>query len=106
MVKSYLIPIVALVAVVGGVAWLVQYLPRTKDSPDDPKPETEKKLLEFTRTVAEWEKRDDTKLNPGWERWKYVEKGDRGHYDFLFKNTNKFEVELAAYHVNCDCTTV
>jgi hypothetical protein len=38
--------------------------------------------------------------------FKEVEKGSKGHYDFLFKNTAGQDVEVVGYVSNCDCASM
>lgn len=111
MQKNYVIPIVALVLVVGGLAWVAQYLPNTKKETvrSDPAP-TGKKLVAFTLVTAQWEKTPaneskDDKQKPELNS-KYVETGDKGHYDFFFKNLYEQDIEAAYFTSDCDCTSV
>ena len=115
MQKSYVIPIVALVLVVGGLAWVAQYLPNTKKGvvrPDPPP--ADKKLVSFTLTTAEWEKRQpapdketkEPKEQPASDPFRHVETGDKGHYDFFFKNLDEHNIEASYFASDCDCTSV
>ncbi|MBM3994677.1 MAG: DUF1573 domain-containing protein [Planctomycetes bacterium] len=119
----YAVALIVLVAIVGSIAWLVQYLPsRTQIQPTGPtKPDAEKRRLAFLRdvtadgrtiTIALWGKtyaevKKDTSPNAKDAfPFKFVETGDRGFYDFLFKNTSDADVEIISYFSSCDCTGV
>src|SRR4051794_35454062 len=100
----FILPLVLLVLIVGGLAWLAQNLPRWRDpgKPPDPNPQpTGKPLLTFfTPQVARWEKPKEPRAEPAKDAkakkkddepviygYKEFEPQMTGHYDFLFKNT-------------------
>ena len=101
-VSRPLIAIIALVFIIGGIAWVVQYLPSfNKPKKDDDRQFSDKPLLEFTPRSAVWkdqvadpEKKEEKK---GLEGYKIIEQGDKGHYDFLFKNISGKDVEILHY---------
>src|SRR6266851_8337 len=92
--------LVLLVLVVGGIAWVVQYLPSRGVKVDQPPAPVGKKLLAFRSTVALWrkmpetakdskndDKKKDAKQEPVGagemeDPVKDVEPGTKGHYDF------------------------
>lgn len=113
-VLKYAISLVLLVAVIGGIAWVVQYLPswnrRQKVDRDPPPPLTQ--LLQFPRWVALWDEQKPAAENkdgvPLGEKNlpREVEFGTPGHYDFPFKNLSGQDVEVLHYFSTCDCTSV
>ena len=104
----YAITLVLVVAVVGGIAWVIQYLPSRGQKPPPADPSAaKKKMLAFERGgIAEWgtviEDADGKKFYP----MKDVEPGDVGYYDFLFKNVSGGDLEIVSYYSSCDCTNV
>src|SRR5436305_10887958 len=84
----YLIPLVLLVAIIGGIAWLAQYLPRwTRPAPKPPVDQIETRIVTFSRPLVRWVKTESA--DPDKKDTivvKDVEKGKDGYYDFLFKN--------------------
>jgi hypothetical protein len=104
--------LVVLVVIVGGIAWVVQYLP-SRGRPVQPAkdPSTGKKVLAFERPVAVWRKKPATSNAvpaEGLENdpYKDVETGTSGHYDFLFKNLSGTEIEILFFVSTCDCASV
>src|SRR6266516_4542982 len=102
----YLLPLALLVAMIGGLAWVAQQLPRwTKDRPHGPTQTGGKAPLEFVRKVAQWGPKPDPLVDEKFEPKDY-EPGKTGHYDFPFKNNSKDDVEVMAFATSCNCTSV
>jgi hypothetical protein len=108
----YVVAVALLVLIVGGVAWVVQYLPGRQKRVDIKVPLPEKKLLTFERPIAQWGEKGLIASKDGSPNLteafpvKDVELGTQGHYDFLFKNTSGHEVEIIFFASTCDCTSV
>jgi hypothetical protein len=107
--SRYVIPLVALVVIVGGIAWVAQYLPSWNKKGEVPPPPP-KNLVDFRFRVALWQKkRDDFKPKegePALELVRDVEIGSHGHYDFPFKNTSGKDLEVISFISTCDCSSV
>jgi hypothetical protein len=101
-----LVPMILFVAVVGGIAWIVQYVPNWRKKTDvKPLPAVEKPALLFTETMATWEPEDEKK--PYDERYaKEYERGAEGRYDYPFDNTLSEPAEVGLLETSCDCTSV
>jgi hypothetical protein len=111
-VLRYVLPLVLLVAVIGGVAWVAQYLPSiVKNRKPPPPPEPMKVLLSFPRYIAQWsaeavvESSDDPMKKESYTEREF-EPNEEGHYDFPFKNVAGKDVEVTHYLSTCDCTSV
>lgn len=102
-VMRYAISLLVLVAVVGGLAWVTQYLPGWRPAKKADPPPSNDKLLAFVREIARWTNREDPEGNP---EEKDYSPGDKGHYDFLFENTSGHEVLLLYYLTSCECAGV
>jgi hypothetical protein len=107
----YAVSLLLLIAVIGGIAWVVQYLPSlSKKTPPPPPPPPAAKLLEFPRWIAQWDNRkpEEKPEVAAQETYlpKTVEFGKEGHYDFPFKNISGQEVEVVQFVSDCDCTSV
>ena len=110
----YALALTLLVAAIGGIAWVAQFLPswnKKKERPGPPPPVAA--LLNFPRTVAQWDNKkpeDEESGDPLQAKEKHVPKefefGAEGHYDFPFKNISGEEVELVQFLSDCDCTNV
>lgn len=106
-IARYLVPLVLLVAVIGGIAWVAQHLDnwrRERKSNPNHQPQAGRSPLEFARRVAQW----GPKPVPGEEKFeaREYEPGQKGHYDFPFTNTSKEDVEIVQFASSCDCTSV
>lgn len=95
----YAVSLALLVAIIGGIAWVVQYLPRWQSVAKPAPPAREKELVQFVTKVAIWSKTDP---NP----YREFEPGDVGHYDFLFKNVLGQDIEVVHYSSTCDCASM
>jgi hypothetical protein len=104
--SRYIIPLIALVAIVGGLAWVAQYLPSWNKSKDDLLPGPNKDLVEFRFRQARWEKKPDDKTAEPADPSRDVESGSKGHYDFPFKNVLGQDLEIVGFVSTCDCSTV
>jgi hypothetical protein len=106
--SRYVLPIGLFVLVVGGIAWLTQYLPSWRApasavvDPDKRSGLAGKQVIQVVGSnVAVWE-RDADGNNTGYVR--EYERGVEGHYDFPFKNILGAAAELGLVQVSCDCT--
>ncbi len=110
-VSRSVISIVLLMAIIGGLAWVVQYLPSIKRT-GGPIPNTDKPLLLVTPKVAIWrtpglvEKKDADSAAQGLDGYKEFEQGKSGHYDFLIRNASGADLEVRNYTSACDCASV
>ena len=98
----YAVALVLLVAIVGGIAWVAQYLPNRFKKIDNPPPPSNNKLVEFPRTIALW----GEPPAPGEFVSKDFEPGTKGHYDFPFKSNADADVEVIYFASDCDCASV
>jgi hypothetical protein len=108
-VLRYALLLVALVLVIGGIAWVAQNLPKKGTETKPPPPVNE--LMEFPRSIAQWdEQKPDEKKDGTTPKEKYfpkeVEFGTEGHYDFPFKIKAGHAVDVLQYVSTCDCTSV
>ena len=94
------LPLVLFVAVVGGIAWVTQYLPNGPRSPRsvEETPNAEP-LLKFSTEQALFDKDDP-------DYGQEIETNEEGHYDFAFENISGKELELGLQFKNCGCTQV
>jgi hypothetical protein len=95
---------ILLIAVVGGIAFLAQYLPNWRQrTVPDPGP-----IIRFAYgTQAVWEPEDEK--NDGVKVGKYakeIEQGSTGHYDFPFENTIAGTAVVGLENVSCDCSKI
>lgn len=105
--SRYVMPIGLFLAIIGGTAWLTQYLPNwrnaeTVKSVTGPS-SAGKPVIQLSRNFAVWETDEDGK-NTGYVR--EYERGVEGHYDFPFKNVLRAAAELGLLRVSCDCTYI
>ena len=116
MSKNVIIAIVLFVLIVGGIAWVVQYLPAWRAGTSTPAPppskvKDEDDLLTFSRrrvqlgalraVIATFE------LNENGKDTGYVLeflRGGHGHYDFAFRNVSDGVVEIELAKTACDCS--
>lgn len=98
------LPIVLFVLIVGGIAWLSQYMPnwrsRTKTVDMAVPIVPAKELLAFLEKHSVWDPEDP----------KYVlaevERNSQGHYDYPFENVSGQPVEFGLERTSCDCSKV
>src|SRR5437868_2446941 len=84
--------VLLLVAIIGGFAWIAQYLPSWTKKPENPNPvidPSEKPALVFTRAIAQWypprvgARKEGEGPSPEDEfPYKDFEQGADGYYDF------------------------
>jgi hypothetical protein len=111
----YAVSLMLLVGIIGGIAWVAQYLP-TWNVPkkDVPLPAPEKGGLAFARAIAQWyppkagEKKsgEDAPSAADQFPFKDFEQGTTGHYDFLFKNVSETDIDIVFYTSDCDCNSI
>jgi hypothetical protein len=94
------IPVGLFLLLIAGVAWLSQNLPSWKQPAKGPPKTVVPKPVEFTRTTAEWGFYDKKKDVPIAE----FERGEGGHYDFLYQNTLSEKVTMGAESKSCGCS--
>lgn len=108
-VARYLAPLVLLVAVIAVLTWVLMHNPRGKSEKLSPPPKAaDKKLLEFTRVIAQWSNQEQ-KVESGVKEvypFKDFETGRKGFYDFPFKNVAGEAIEVVFYSSSCDCASV
>lgn len=102
------LPLILLVLVVGGIAYVAQNLPSWRKAPQQGKvgkgPGGAAALLTFPATrdedgriVAIWDAADPTYAVE-------IEQGSKGHYEFLCLNASEHPVEIGVVKLNCDCS--
>lgn len=99
-----ILPLVLFVAIIGGVAYVVQNLPsggKQARRGDDKGKATvaAAPLMSFQQEKAVWDPDDETYI-------KEFEREQPGHYDFPFKNLHDGPLEVGLEAANCDCTRV
>jgi hypothetical protein len=99
------LPALLVVAIIGGIAWVTQYMPswrtgrqQIKDDGSGP-PASTQRAIHFAQTSPVWDK-DDPEYILEWER------GVKGHYDYVFTNKSDEPVELGLEYSACDCSSV
>jgi hypothetical protein len=110
-----------LVLVIGGIAWVVQFLPnwRAREKGDEYLNAVNKampgKLIKFREPGpgirACWEPRIEDKIRMFGEDdyvgyHKEFEHRAHGHYDFSFENTSPDTAEIGLLETNCDCSRI
>ena len=96
-----------LVLMVGGIAWVIQYLPSRGPKVAPTKVEaTDKKLLAFVRDVAQWGTKAEEEDKQSPPKYKDLEPLTKGYYDFLFENDFGQDVVVDQYWSSCSCTSV
>jgi hypothetical protein len=94
---NFLVTAILFVFIVGGLAWLVQYLPNWRKKPATPLALDQQ--LVFAELRAKWDP-DDPEYAMEFER------GQPGHYDFAFQNPTGETIELGLFKTSCDCSNV
>lgn len=108
MISRYVLPVVLFVGIIGGIAWLTQYMPSWRTPDTSPGSAVKKDtspaqdVLKFTRTRAVWDF-DEQGQDTGYVR--EYERGVEGHYDFPFRNVLGKPAEIGLLAVSCDCTS-
>lgn len=101
----YLLPLALLVAVIGGLAWVTQQLPKWNSARQKTGETASRRApLNFAVTTAIWASRlpePGEKPEP-----KDYEPTQKGHYDFPFKNDTKENAEIVFFSSSCNCTSV
>lgn len=109
-VARWALPLILLVLVVGGIAWLVQNIPNWRTKTVTPTPANDDKpLLVFASKIAIWESPPEKAGKDDKEQayvYKEFENGAKGHYDFFFRNVSSGEVEVGLISTSCDCASV
>lgn len=104
------VTVAVLMLVIGGIAWVVQYLPSYKKLPEQNKGTVKKERRDLLRFAdakdgeiknikAVWDPRDE---DYAFE----VEHGSRGSYDFYFENSYAGSVQIGLESTSCDCSDV
>ncbi|MBM4071175.1 MAG: hypothetical protein FJ271_19900 [Planctomycetes bacterium] len=91
------VTVAVLMLVIGGIAWVVQFLPGKQRVVPPPPPDQE--LLRFPEVKAVWDPKDE-------EYAFEVERDDRGSYDYYFENAYPGSVQLGLESTSCDCSDV
>jgi hypothetical protein len=97
-----LVPLCLFIAMVGGIAFVVQYTPnwRSKRTAKLPPPRpTQTEVIEFPQRVSVWDPDDKTYI-------KEFEQEKRGYFDYPFQNHTGKAAELGIFQPNCDCAGV
>lgn len=94
------LPLILLVLVIGGIAWVTQYMPAAKkpDTTNQPA-QSEELLIKFDEVRSIWDPDDK-------EYARETESTVAGHYDFPFENPTDETVLLGALDVSCTCSQV
>jgi hypothetical protein len=92
-----LIPLCLFIVLIGGIAWVSQYLPSNRGGA--PSPFTTNKEMPFRFTEVKTVE-DDAANGFITE----VESGVEGHHDFLFENITNTAAELGLHYKQCSCS--
>src|SRR5262249_47606592 len=101
--------IAVLIAGIGGIAWVAQYLPGRGRNVQVKPVAAGRDAVQFAHTKAVWPPPPHW-WDPKDDNYKpYIaefELGQDGHYDFEFTNTEKADVEFGVAETNCVCSGV
>ncbi len=102
MFTRVVLPWALFMLVIGGIAWITQYLPSWRERPTQPLQENllPAKVLEFAEPITIWER---TKNGDPTGYVKEFEAGVEGQADFLFHNVSDGVAELGLRKAGCDC---
>jgi len=97
-----LVPLCLFIAMVGGIAFVVQYTPnwrskRTVKLP--PQRQSQAEVIEFPERSSVWDPNDKSYI-------KEFEQEKAGYYDYAFQNVSGQTAELGIFKPNCDCAGV
>ncbi|MCI0376344.1 MAG: hypothetical protein L0215_01930 [Gemmataceae bacterium] len=99
-VWRYVLPGVLFVVIVGGIAWVTQFMPKTRSASNspDPVPEPGKPVIRYHFTRVTWNAKDEEYVNETEQV--------KGSFEFPFENITDSAAELGAFNVACDCSYV
>jgi hypothetical protein len=94
-----ILPLILFVAVVAGIAWVTQYLPSWRRSPQLPPPSGPAAIQFDQQGSVVWDPADKDYVAE-------FEFAKEGHYDFPFVNTASTPAELGLSDTSCGCSNV
>ncbi|MCI0642912.1 MAG: hypothetical protein L0Y72_06040 [Gemmataceae bacterium] len=96
----YALPGVLFVVIVGGIAWVTQFMPKSRSSNTntEPAPEAGKPVIRFPLTRVIWNAEDKDYVNETEQV--------KGSFEFPFENITDAAAEIGAFDVACDCSIV
>src|SRR6202023_694684 len=99
----YILPVILLILIIGGIAWVTQYHSRWWATPRILSGKTDM-ALSFERApegraIAMWDKEPQN-------NFKEFEQEAPGHYDFRFRNSFDQAIEVGLKKTRCDCASV
>jgi hypothetical protein len=95
-----LVPLALFIALIGGIAFVVQYTPNWRGKKNTTNRQGQaKEVLDFPEKQALWDADDKNYV-------KEFEPEMPGHYDYSFRNNTGGTVELGLFHSSCDCASI
>ncbi len=96
-----IVPLVLFFVVIGGIAFITQYLPnwRKTERPKRTQGKTKAKVVFKTTRAVKWDKNDEYYL-------KEFEAGEEGHVDYQFANESSEPMQLGLKSASCTCARV
>jgi hypothetical protein len=103
-----LVPLALFIAIIGGIAFIVQYTPNWRPKKTVKLPDQPRDTLHFPETLSIWDPKDKAKIqDPKYVPYiKEFEPDTPGHYDYSFHNTVAENVEMGIFPPSCDCASV
>ena len=95
-----LVPLALFIAMIGGIAFVVQYTPNWRGKKNAANRTGQlKELLEFQEKQSIWDPKDASYV-------KEFEPEKPGHYDYPFRNITGGDVQMGLLQTNCDCSSI
>lgn len=95
-----LVPLALFIAMIGGIAFVVQYTPSWRGKKNSANRTGQlKELLEFQEKQSVWDAQDASYV-------KEFEPEAPGHYDYPFRNITGGAVQMGLLQTNCDCSSI
>lgn len=104
--SRFVLPLILLMLIVGGIAWVAQYLPNTRTIEKKTSSAVrDKPLIAFERQLASWET-DAAGDMIASKNFKEFEPGMKGYYDFPFRSDSDEDAEIVLESTGCDCSSI
>jgi len=94
------LPLLLFVVIIGGIAWVTQYMPGRKTIDPVAVPQKmDEMLVRFDEITSVWDKNDKNYIAE-------IERSEGGHFDFPFENGTDEKLLLGTYNISCLCSDV